>query len=82
MFASFVITTSAADQSPAVPEGAVVYEGDTAHVWVLRSDDSLIVRPIRAGRTNAGFVEVLEGLKSGERVVTRGSLFIDRAAAG
>jgi membrane fusion protein, heavy metal efflux system len=82
MFATFVITTSAADQSPAVPEGAVVYEGDTAHVWVLQSDNSLIVRPIRAGRTNDGFVEVLEGLKSGERVVTRGSLFIDRAAAG
>jgi len=82
MFATFVITTSAADQSPAVPEGAVVYEGDTAHVWVLQTDSSLIVRPIRAGRTNDGFVEVLEGLKSGERVVTSGSLFIDRAAAG
>jgi len=82
MFATFVITTSAADQSPAVPESAVVYEGDSAHVWVLQTDDSLIVRPIRVGRTNDGFVEVLEGLKSGEHVVTRGSLFIDRAAAG
>ena len=82
MFATFVITTSAADQSPAVPEGAVVYEGEAAHIWVLQSDNSLIVRPIRAGRTNDGFVEILEGLKPGERVVTRGSLFIDRAAAG
>jgi len=82
MFASFVIHTSAADQSPAVPEGAVVYEGDAAHVWVVQSDNSIAVRPIRAGRTSEGYVEVIDGLKSGERVVTRGSLFIDRAAAG
>jgi cobalt-zinc-cadmium efflux system membrane fusion protein len=42
----------------------------------------IAVRPIRVGRTNDGFVEVLEGLHSGDRVVTKGSLFIDRAAAG
>jgi cobalt-zinc-cadmium efflux system membrane fusion protein len=82
MFANFVIKTSTAEQSPAVPEGAVVYEGDSAHVWVVQSDSSIVVRPIRAGRTNEGYVEVLDGLKSGDRVVTKGSLFIDRAAAG
>jgi cobalt-zinc-cadmium efflux system membrane fusion protein len=82
MFASFVILTSQSAQSPAVPEGAVVYEGEAAHVWVLQPDGTLVVRPIHAGRTNGGFVEVLEGLKAGDRVVTKGSLFIDRAAAG
>jgi len=82
MFANFIIRTSSADQSPAVPESAVVYEGDSAHVWIVQSDSSIAVRPIRAGRTNEGYVEVLEGLKSGERIVTKGSLFIDRAAAG
>jgi membrane fusion protein, heavy metal efflux system len=82
MFASFVILTGQSTQSPAVPEGAVVYEGESAHVWVLRADDVITVRPIRVGRTNDGWVEVLEGLQSGDRVVTKGSLFIDRAAAG
>jgi cobalt-zinc-cadmium efflux system membrane fusion protein len=82
MFASFVILTSDSQQSVAVPEGAVVYEGEAAHVWVLRSDGTLVVNPIRIGRSNDGFVEVLEGLKAGDRVVTKGSLFIDRAAAG
>jgi len=82
MFASFRILTSKADQSPGVPERAVVYEGEAAHVWVLQSDGALAVRPIRAGRTNDGFVEVLDGLEAGERVITKGSLFIDRAAAG
>jgi cobalt-zinc-cadmium efflux system membrane fusion protein len=82
MFASFVIQTSAASQAPAVPEGAVVYEGESAHVWVLRGDNALAVRPIRVGRTYDGYVEVLDGLQAGDRVVTKGSLFIDRAAAG
>jgi membrane fusion protein, heavy metal efflux system len=82
MFANFVILTSPSDQVPAVPEGAVVYEGDAAHVWVVQPDSTIAVRPIRAGRSSAGFVEVLDGLKPGDRVVTKGSLFIDRAAAG
>jgi cobalt-zinc-cadmium efflux system membrane fusion protein len=82
MFASFVILTSDAQQSPAVPESAVIYEGDSAHVWLLQPDGTLSIAPIRTGRSNDGFVEVLQGLKAGDRVVTKGSLFIDRAAAG
>ncbi len=82
MFANFVILTSAADQSPAVPEGAVIYEGEAAHVWVVLPDNTIAIRPIRVGRTNDGFVEVLEGLKPGDQVVMKGSLFIDRAATG
>jgi len=82
MFAQFRILTSADSQSPGVPQSAVVYEGDTAHVWVVRPNNEIVVRPIRVGRTNDGSVEVLEGLRAGERVVTQGSLFIDRAVAG
>jgi cobalt-zinc-cadmium efflux system membrane fusion protein len=80
MFASFSIITSAATVSPAVPEEAVVREGDTARVWVLEGADVLALRAIRTGRSHDGMVEVLQGLSGGERVVTRGSLFIDRAA--
>lgn len=82
MFASFRIVTSEGSQVPGVPAGAVVYEGDSAHVWVLRPDNVIAIRPIRVGRENDGFVEVLDGLKAGERIVTKGSIFIDRAAAG
>jgi cobalt-zinc-cadmium efflux system membrane fusion protein len=82
MFASFRILTSDDAQSPAVPESAVVYEGASAHVWVLQSGNAIAIRPIRVGRANDGYVEIIDGLKSGEHVVTKGSLFIDRAAAG
>jgi cobalt-zinc-cadmium efflux system membrane fusion protein len=80
MFANFRILTSDASDAPAVPESAVVYEGDLAHVWVLSNDGLLAYRSIRTGRNNDGLVEVLDGLKPGERVVTKGGLFIDQAA--
>jgi cobalt-zinc-cadmium efflux system membrane fusion protein len=50
-------------------------------VWVVQGEGLLAYRRIRTGRTNDGLVEVLEGLKPGERIVTRGGLFIDQAAA-
>ncbi|HUI58957.1 MAG TPA: efflux RND transporter periplasmic adaptor subunit [Steroidobacteraceae bacterium] len=80
MFASFSIITSGESQSLAVPEEAVVREGDAARVWVLQRNNDLALRAIRTGRISNGMVEVLEGLHAGERIVTRGSLFIDRAA--
>jgi cobalt-zinc-cadmium efflux system membrane fusion protein len=80
MFASFSIITSDESAALAVPEEAVVREGDTARVWVVQANNDLALRSIHIGRVNNGMVEVLEGLKPGERVVTRGSLFIDRAA--
>jgi cobalt-zinc-cadmium efflux system membrane fusion protein len=80
MFANFRIKTSDAAQSPAIPEAAVVYEGDAAHVWVVAGEDLLAYRAIRTGRRNDGLVEVLDGLKAGERIVTKGGLFIDQAA--
>jgi cobalt-zinc-cadmium efflux system membrane fusion protein len=80
MFANFRIVTGDASDSPAVPEAAVVYEGETAHVWVESGDGLLSIRTIHTGRSNDGLIEVLDGLKPGERVVTKGGLFIDQAA--
>ena len=80
MFASFSIITSGDSQAPAVPEEAIVREGDQARVWVVAQNNTLTLRSIHTGRSSDGMVEVVEGLKAGERVVTRGSLFIDRAA--
>jgi cobalt-zinc-cadmium efflux system membrane fusion protein len=80
MFANFRIQTGDVAQSPAVPEAAVVYEGSAAHVWVMAGDGLLAYRAIRTGRSDAGLVEVLDGLKADERIVTKGGLFIDQAA--
>jgi cobalt-zinc-cadmium efflux system membrane fusion protein len=80
MFANFRILTSDAAEAPAVPESAVVYEGEVAHVWVLAGDGLLAYRSIRTGRNDDGLVEVLDGLQPGEQIVTKGGLFIDQVA--
>lgn len=80
MFATFTILTGREATAPGVPEQAVVYEGEHARVWVARPDGSIVSREIKTGRTASGMVEVLAGLQPGEKVVSGGTLFIDRAA--
>ena len=82
MFATFTLITGAATPSVAVPEQGVVYEGDEARVWVAGANHLLQLRQIRTGQTTDGMVQVLSGLSAGERVVTNGALFIDRASKG
>jgi cobalt-zinc-cadmium efflux system membrane fusion protein len=83
MFASFRIITGPAATSPAIPVGALVYEGSNVHVWVANQADKTIrERKIRMGTIQDGMAQVLDGLRPGELVVTAGSLFIDRAVTG
>jgi membrane fusion protein, heavy metal efflux system len=46
----------------------------------LQADQTIAIRPINVGTDNDGYVEVTDGLRVGERVVTKGSLFIDLAS--
>jgi membrane fusion protein, heavy metal efflux system len=80
MFANFSIITGQASTAPAVPLSAIVYEGERARAWVAGDGDTLALREIHTGRTSDGMVEVLAGLSAGEKVVTSGTVFIDRAA--
>jgi cobalt-zinc-cadmium efflux system membrane fusion protein len=80
MFANFSIITGQASTAPAVPSRAIIYEGERARVWVAGEGDTLALREIRTGRVSDGMVEVLAGLSAGEKVVTSGTVFIDRSA--
>jgi membrane fusion protein, heavy metal efflux system len=85
MFASVKILSGESDKAVAVPRDAIIYEGEAARVWVVRDKDSekaIELRRIKVGLTNGSMVEVLKGLAPGDSVVTKGSLFIDRVAAG
>jgi cobalt-zinc-cadmium efflux system membrane fusion protein len=81
MFASFSIITGNTQTAPAVPQSAIVYEGNATRVWVAGDDGTIAARSIRIGQIANGMVEVLDGLSQGEKVVTSGALFIDRAAS-
>ena len=80
MFANVTLLGGEARTSPAVPREAIIHEGDAARVWVARNDQAIELRQIKLGLANGKLVEVLDGLKPGEKVVTRGGLFIDRMA--
>jgi cobalt-zinc-cadmium efflux system membrane fusion protein len=82
MFASVTILTGEGDSSLAVPREAIIYDGNVAHVWVARDDKSVERRDIKTGLSNGQMIQVIEGLHRGELVVGKGSLFVDRAAAG
>ena len=80
MFASVVLFTEEGDSAPAVSRDAVIFEADSARVWVVRDDKSVELRQIKTGVVRGKAIQVLQGLQPGERVVTKGSLFVDRAA--
>lgn len=80
MFANVTIYTDEGDFAPAVPRDAVIYEGSTARVWVANADKTIELRKVHLGVADGRMLPVLNGLKVGEKVVTKGSLFIDRAA--
>jgi cobalt-zinc-cadmium efflux system membrane fusion protein len=82
MFASVNILTGEGDNSLAIPRDAIIYDGKAVHVWVARDDKSVERREIKTGLSNGQMIQVIEGLRDGEAVVTKGSLFVDRAAAG
>ena len=79
MFAQFRIDSGVIGRSPAAPETAVVREGDTARVWTLEPDGALHIRPVVTGVVQDGMVQITQGLKTGDRVVSKGALFVDQA---
>jgi len=68
--------------TPAIPRSAVIYEGDAARLWVAHDDHSIELRRIKIGLSNGKMMQVLSGVRVGEKVVTKGTLFIDRTASG
>jgi cobalt-zinc-cadmium efflux system membrane fusion protein len=81
MFANVTIYAGKDHPAIGVPKQALIYEGDQVRLWVAHEDKSIELRQVKTGLTNGDLVEVEGNLKAGERIVTRGSLFIDRAAS-
>jgi cobalt-zinc-cadmium efflux system membrane fusion protein len=81
MFTTVTIYAPGDQPTIGVPKTALIYEGDQVRVWVAHDDKTIELRTIKTGMTNGNLVEVHGNLKAGERIVTKGSLFIDRAAS-
>jgi membrane fusion protein, heavy metal efflux system len=82
MFANVTIYSASGHPAVGVPRQALIYEGDQVRVWVAHDDRTIELRTIKPGLTSGNLVEVVGNLRPGEKIVTKGSLFIDRAATG
>jgi Cu(I)/Ag(I) efflux system membrane fusion protein len=61
----------------AVPDNAVIDSGTRQVVLVAKGDGRFEPREVKLGRRGDGYVEITEGLKSGEEVVTSANFLID-----
>lgn len=66
----------------AVPTSAVVDDGSQRVVFVQVEGESFERRAVRLGPTDRGYVAIEEGVRAGERVVTRGAWSVKLAASG
>ena len=82
MFANVTVYSGGDHMSVGVKKQALIYEADRVRLWVAGDDKTLELREVQTGLINGDYVEVKSNLKPGERVIVRGSLFIDRAASG
>lgn len=56
-----------------VPRSAILEESGATSVFVVE-DDKAVRRPVVTGYSNAGMIEIVEGLSDGDRVVTVGQV--------
>jgi Cu(I)/Ag(I) efflux system membrane fusion protein len=63
-----------------IPESAVIDTGKGLVVYVDAGNDAFEPREIKGGLRTDGYIEVLRGLKEGERVVSSANFLVDSEA--
>src|SRR5882672_33692 len=83
MFVTVAFQTNATEHVTVVPRAAVQTIGDRSVVYVPAASDEgkFVERLVKLGARLGEFVQVLEGLKPGDKVVTEGSFFLRAEAA-
>lgn len=83
MFVTLAFQTGSSERATLVPRDAVQSIGDRSVVYVpVEGDESRFVeRPVKVGAATGDFLQILDGLKAGERVVTVGSFYLRAEAA-
>lgn len=78
MYADVVFRTGAdAEPVVAVPDSAVIDSGARRIVLVSKGEGRFEPREVKLGRRGEGYVEVVEGVNEGEKVVTAATFLID-----
>ena len=83
MFANFTITVGSAVNAIAVPQSAVVREGDgSMTVWVTKDRRHFIRKAVKLGLMQNELDEIVDGLRKDEQIVTEGAIFLSNKLAG
>ncbi|OFW96783.1 MAG: hypothetical protein A3D94_07045 [Alphaproteobacteria bacterium RIFCSPHIGHO2_12_FULL_66_14] len=77
MAATVEIESPIAGRWVAAPDSAIIDSGKRQVVLVERDEGRYEPRPVKLGARVPGYVQILEGLKPGERVVTSATFLID-----
>ena len=77
MYADVEIETGEPADVLAIPASAIIDSGNRQVAIVQVGEGRFKPMEVRVGRRGAGYVEILEGLKEGEVVVTRANFLID-----
>jgi Cu(I)/Ag(I) efflux system membrane fusion protein len=77
MYAEAEIDTRGGNAVLAVPDSAVIDSGERQIVLVDKGEGRFEPRAIQLGRHGAGYVEIRDGLKESENVVTSANFLID-----
>lgn len=80
-FAKVSIATGATERALAIPDSAILDEAGKPVAYVMVEGESFERRPLTLGIRSNGFTGVVEGIKAGERVVTKGGYEIKLASA-
>ena len=80
MFARASIEAPTGETIVLPAEAVLIEDGKKTIVYVEQSPGKFAPRPVNVGRSVDGKVQVLSGLKVGEKVVVKGALLLDSAA--
>lgn len=79
---SLALATREGREALAVPDSAIVEEDGAFTVYAQAAGETFQKRPIKIGVRDGGWVEVLEGLAFGERIVVQGAYSVRLASLG
>lgn len=81
MFVTARVATGDTRRALVLPEDAVQPEGDRRLAYVAVGESTFVVRPVTVSPLGAGRVEVVSGLRPGERVAVKGAFLLRSQAS-
>ena len=70
------VTTDVIPDTILIPQSTVLYREDRREVFVMEKENRAELRAIELGRTEGSFIQVLEGLAPGEKLIITGGQYL------